>query len=138
MSVPKSKRGESKLEIVTKSNELSAYTIHICSNEKYFPKRYRWCITAKIVDSAIDISRFIVMANSVFVGDDPSMYKIRKQYQTQALASTYSLLSMMNTAYCTFAIDGQRMDYWTGLVIAVQSLIRNWRDSDRKRYSSLG
>ena len=50
MSVVKSKQTEGKLLVVTKARELAAYTIKICSNEKNFPKRYRWCITAKIVD----------------------------------------------------------------------------------------
>lgn len=31
MSVPKSKRGTSKLEVITKANELATHTIHICS-----------------------------------------------------------------------------------------------------------
>jgi len=138
MSVPKSKRGKSELEVVTKSNELATYTIHICSNEKNFPKRYRWCITSKIVEAAVDINRYIIMANSVYVKDDPNMFRLRKQYQTQALASTYSLLSMMDIAYRTFGIEGSRMDYWTGLVIAVQNLLRNWKRSDELRYKDLG
>lgn len=53
MSVPKSKRGKSKMEVITKVNELTEYTIHICSNEKNFPKRYRWCLTSKIIDTVI-------------------------------------------------------------------------------------
>lgn len=138
MSVPKSKRGHSDLEVVTKANELATYTIHICSNEKCFPKRYRWCITAKLVDAAIDISRYIIMANSVYVGEDIEMFKLRKVYQTKGLAATYSLLSMMDIAYRTFGIEGSRMDYWTGLVITVQNLLRNWKKSDERRYSNLG
>lgn len=138
MSVPKSKRGHSDLEVVTKANELATYTIHICSNEKCFPKRYRWCITAKLVDAAIDISRYIIMANSVYVGNDIEMFKLRKVYQTKGLAATYSLLSMMDVAYRTFGIEGSRMDYWTGIVITVQNLIRNWKKSDERRYSNLG
>lgn len=70
MSVPKSKRGTSKLEVITKANELATHTIHICSNESCFPKRYRWCITAKIVDAAVEISRLINMANSVYVNPE--------------------------------------------------------------------
>jgi len=136
MSVPKSKRGHSDLEVVTKANELAEYTIHICSNEKNFPKRYRWCITAKIVDAAIDISRYIIMANSIFVKDADD-YRLRKSYQNQALANTYSLLSMMDIAYKTFGIEGDRMNHWTGLVINVQSLLRSWRKSDAERHKEL-
>ena len=42
MSVVKSKRGIGKMLVVTRANELAVYTIRICSNEKNFPKRYRW------------------------------------------------------------------------------------------------
>lgn len=75
MSVPKSKRGTSKLEVITKANELATHTIHICSNESCFPKRYRWCITAKIVDAAVEISRLINMANSVYVNPESEHWK---------------------------------------------------------------
>lgn len=138
MSVPKSKRGHSDLEVATKANELATHTIHICSNEKYFPKRYRWCITSKLVDAAVDINRYIIMANSIYVGDDVESWKLRKHYQTVALASTYSLLSMMDIAYRTFGIEGSKMDYWTGLVLNVQNLLRNWKKSDERRYKTLG
>lgn len=47
MAVPEGKRTESKLAVQTKVIELAEYTITICSNEKNFPKRYRWCLTNK-------------------------------------------------------------------------------------------
>ena len=42
MSVLKSKRDESRLEVESKSIELAVYTIKACNNEKIFPKRTRW------------------------------------------------------------------------------------------------
>lgn len=53
MTVVKNKRTDSRLEVVTLSRKVASYTIKICSNESNFPKRYRWCITSKIVESAI-------------------------------------------------------------------------------------
>jgi hypothetical protein len=55
LTVPEGKRTQSKLSVQTKAIELATYTITICSNEKNFPKRYRWCLTSKIVDTAIEI-----------------------------------------------------------------------------------
>ena len=107
-------------------------------HKKEFPKRYRWCITAKIVDAAVEISRLINMANSVYVNPESEHWKadweLRRGYQVQALAQTYSLLTMMDIAYRTFGIEGSKMDYWTGLVINVQNLLRNWKRSDENRY----
>lgn len=137
MSVVKSKRGEGQLLVLSKANELSVYTIKICSNEKNFPKHYRWCITSKIVDAAIDISNNANMANSIFVKDN-SDFLLRKQFQTKALASTYALLNMMDISYRTFSIENSRMEYWTKLVSEVQNMLRNWRKADIERYKDMG
>jgi len=135
MSVVKSKRGEGQLVVITKSNELATHTIRICSNEKVFPKHYRWCITNKIVDAALEINNNANMANSVYVSDATD-YSLRKAYQTKALAATYSLLSMMDISYRTFGMESSKIEYWTGLVLEVQNLLRKWRKSDAERYKS--
>lgn len=135
MSVPKSKRSHSDLEVITKANDLAAYTIQICSNEKHFPKRYRWCITNKIVETAIEISKYALSANSIYVADgDKESLRMRKQFQIVALTDTYALLAMMDIAYRAFGIEGDRMSYWTGKVLEVQTLLRAWKKSDAERY----
>lgn len=137
MSVVASKRGEGRLAIITKADELAVYTIRICSNEKNFPKRYRWCITSKIVDAAVDITNYINMANAVFVKDSYDLV-LRRQYQTKAIASSDALLNMINISYRTFGIQADRVEYWTKLIMDVQTLLFSWRKSDSDRYRDLG
>lgn len=136
MSVVKSKRLSKKqpLQVITKANNLTTHTIRICSNENNFPKRYRWCITSKIVDAAVEIARNATIANSINADSDREMYSLRKKYQTVALANTYSLLTLVDIAYNTFSLDGDKVDYWIGLVEEVQNLLRNWKRSDEQRY----
>ena len=131
-SVPKSKRKRSDLELSVKANELAAYTIRICSNENNFPKRYRWCITSKIVDTVIDVNRFIDLANAIHV-EKRKDAKMRRKYQIKAQAHIRSLLTLMNIAYCLFDIDEKRIDYWTGMVVSIQTLLQNWKKSDKQR-----
>ena len=78
MSVPKTKRGEGQLVVLTKAYELAEYSIKICKNEKHFPKSYRWCLTSKIVDSAVSIYTKIRQSNAIFVqnADD---YAVRRK-----------------------------------------------------------
>lgn len=133
MSVVKSKQSVGKLVAVTKSRELAEYTLKICANEKAFPKRYRWCLTAKIVESAMNINNGVNMANSVFVRDDAD-YLLRKQYQTRALAETYALLSMVDIAYRTYSLETARVEYWTRLIYDVQNIIRNWRKAEIEKH----
>ena len=136
MSVVKSKRKSNKqpLQVITKANNLTTHTIRICSNENNFPKRYRWCITSKIVDAAVEIARNATIANSINADSDREMYSLRKKYQMVALANTYSLLTLIDIAYNTFSLDGDKVDYWIGLVEEVQNLLRNWKRSDEQRY----
>ena len=136
MSVVKSKRGESDLNVITKARELASYTLHICSNEKNFPKRYRWCITNYIISDAFEIHRNTRKANSVFVSRK-SDYETRRQFQNKAIAAIDSMLGDMDIAYATFGINDDRIEYWTGLVIEIQKLLRNWRKSDQERYKDL-
>lgn len=79
MSVVKSKQSEGKLVAITKARELCEYTLKICANEKNFPKRYRWCLTSKIVESAMNIHNGVNMANSVYVRDEAD-FLLRKRY----------------------------------------------------------
>lgn len=136
MSVVKSKQSEGKLLVVTKSRALAEYTLRICANEKNFPKRYRWCLTAKIVDSAMNISNGVNMANSVYVRDETD-YTLRKRYQTQALAETYALLSMIDIAYHAYNLETARVEYWARLIYDVQNLIRNWRKAEIEKHDRM-
>lgn len=133
MSVVSSKRGVGRLTVFTKANDLAAFTIRICSNEKNFPKHYRWCVTSKIVDAALDINNYITMANSVYVQSENDI-ALRHQFQQKAIASSYALLSMIDIAYRTFGIDSTKIDHWTGMILEVQNLLRNWKKSDNDRY----
>lgn len=136
MSVVKSKRSEGQLSVFTKANDLAVYTIKICSNEKHFPKHYRWCITSKIVETALDINNNIIEANTIYVSDAQD-YALRKERQQKALAASAALLSMTDIAYRTFGIESGKIEHWTGLIMDVQTAIRNWKKFDAERYKNL-
>lgn len=65
MSVIKAKRSEGKLQVLIQANNLCVYTVQICKNEKYFPKRDRWIMTQHIVHEALDVLCCIKRANAV-------------------------------------------------------------------------
>lgn len=136
MPVPKSLREEGELRVVTEARGLAAHSIRICSNENTFPKRYRWCITSKIIDTAIDICSNIDKANAVYVSDTND-YALRKGFQNKAIVNTYSLLTLINIAYTTFDIENSKIMYWTKMVTTVQKLLRSWKKSDSDRYNKI-
>jgi hypothetical protein len=136
MTVPVERRTESKFEIMTKANELAKYTVKICSNEKNFPKRYRWCITYQIVENAVEINCDINRANAIYVKTKAD-WKQRRAYQKKAQADIAALITLLDIAKCTFNINGKRMYYWCGLINDVRTKLKAWMESDEKRYSDL-
>lgn len=133
MSVVSSKRGTTQLEIFIKANELCAYTIKICSNEKNFPKRYRWCLTGKIVDSILEAYKLLICANTIRVGNTLDK-DTRENFQNQALGLYEAAISLMDVAFRTFSLKESSVDYWIGLVEEVQKLLKAWKKSDTLRF----
>lgn len=135
MSVIKAKRSEGKLEILTQANNLCVYTVQICKNEKYFPKRDRWIMTQHIVHEALDVLCCVKRANAVNVvtWDD---YTYRRAQQVEAYSHAEALLTLLDVAYCTLCIEKERIEFWTGQIISVENLLKKRRESDRKRYKA--
>lgn len=132
MSVVESKREEGKLRAATKAKELAVYTIRICSNEKNFPKRHRWCLTNEIVRAALQINCCIEKANSVrYKNATEGELEIRRKYQTIAIAETYSLTNLISIAKILYGLNGDKVEYWTRLVKSVRTLARSWKNSEK-------
>ena len=136
MSVIKAKRSEGKLQVLIQANNLCVYTVQICKNEKYFPKRDRWIITQHIVHEALDVLCCIKRANAVNVATWED-YKYRRAQQVEAYSHAEALLTLLDVAYITLCIESQRIEFWTGQIISVENLLKKWRESDRKRYKSI-
>lgn len=133
MSVLKSKRQESKLQVLVKARELATYTTQIIGNEKSFPKRSRWIIAQKIADEAVEIYTCCRRANSVSVEMD-SDYVFRHDQQTKAFSHCEALLSLIEIAYGLYNIESRRIEHWTGLVIETEKLLGKWKLNDKRRY----
>lgn len=133
MAVPEGKRTESKLEVQTKARELANYTTTICSNEKIFPKRDRWILTNRIVNTVLTIMEEVDTANDIYVSTKVD-FDLRRTSQTIALSYTARLLGLMQLAYEKYNIEDKRIKHWTQLVVDTRELIKKWRQSDSNRY----
>ena len=137
MSVVSGKRGEGELKVITVSSNLCDYTLQITSNEKHFPKRYRWNITNRILQITFDIDDHLIYANSVFVRDGDGSLLRRQTHQLEALELTNVLLRNIDRAYRRLGIDSDRIEYWTGQIKELQRLIRGWYRKDKERYEHI-
>ena len=133
MSVLKAKRDGGKLTVLTKAREMCGYTITICKNEAHFPKRDRWILTQPIVTESLEIMSCIRRANSIRV-ETQMDYDYRRSQQVQAYGHAEAMLTLMSIAYEVLNVDHDRVEFWTGLVLDVETLIQKWRNSDKIRY----
>lgn len=122
--------------VVTKARILREYTIRICTNEKHFPKRYRWCITKNIIDNCNQVTDLILAANEVKV-ENLSDKSRRLERQKTALELTTVLLDNINVAYDVFHFKINTLDEWTRKISDIQNLLRAWIRSDSTRYINI-
>ena len=136
MSVAKGDRKESSsnLETAKMLKGLCVYTIQICKNEKNFPKRDRWILTAPIVKCAVKAYAKVLEANAITVVklDD---YMMRRKCQIQARKKLKSMIGLVEIAYTTLSLEESRLEYWTGYIKGCMDILSKWRAADRKRYA---
>lgn len=136
MSVAKGDRKESSsnLETAKMLKGLCVYTIQICKNEKNFPKRDRWILTAPIVKCAVKAYAKVLEANAITVVklDD---YMMRRKCQIQARKKLKAMIGLVEIAYTTLSLEESRLEYWTGYIKGCMDILSKWRAADRKRYA---
>ena len=67
MSVPVFKRTENKLQALKDTITMTSYLINMCENEKIFPKKCRWTLCNKLINTCIKTVAEIRQANSISV-----------------------------------------------------------------------
>lgn len=137
MSVPVSKRQEGELVVFTKSRQLLARTITVCSNEKHFPKKLRWAFASKICDKANEMYTLILQANSVYVENEQEA-QLRILYWKQALACAVALESLADLSVELSQMSLDKVRSWVKDIHEVITLIRNRIKSDKERFCKNG
>lgn len=134
MSVVTGKRTQGKLRVLNDSAEVVRYTLSAVKNEKVFPKSYRWLLSQKIADEAVDSYACIRRANAVNVKNAKD-YEYRRDQQLRAYAHLEALLGLVDVAFNVLSIEVRRIEYWTELILKTENSLKNWGRSDKNRYS---
>ena len=132
MSVRKGDRGEGKLQVLNKARELKKYSLTIVKSEKNFPKSTRWLYASPIVNEVREACICIRHANSVYVTTEDE-YNYRRMEQVKAHAHLDALLDLIDDAYDAGYISGKQVEYWTGLILHTDDLLKAWIKSDKEK-----
>lgn len=135
MSVRKGDRGEGKLQVLNKAREFKKYSLTIVKSEKNFPKSTRWLYASPIVNEVREACICIRHANSVYVTTEDE-YNYRRMEQVKAHAHLDALLDLIDDAYDAGYISGKQVEYWTGLILNTDDLLKAWIKSDKEKHKA--
>lgn len=113
------------------ANEVEYKIIKMTMNEKYFPKRSRFIITNKLIESAMNVSSNFNAANAIFPNTEDKL-KLREQYQTIGKANMNVLEHQLNLSLRLFNIPGTVMDEIFSQVSEMKKMYPNWIKGARK------
>ena len=136
MSKLEKDRTPGKYDVLQASKELAGYTLRITSNEKNFPKRYRFSVVGKIQDKALEIVDCLIMANEIYPNTRVELER-RFLYQKTARAAVRSMMTLMEIAADTVGVNAGTLEHWTGQARDVRNHISAWIKSDQKRFNNL-
>ena len=136
MSVPEGLRGTGRLEVIEKALDLADYTITITANPKIFLPEYQKALTDDINRIALAIYIDAWTANNILVRNAENFAE-RKRLQERAARNCNNLLALMQLAQKVFLLKLKRIQFWGEKTLNVRNLLRAWKESDYKRYSSL-
>ncbi len=136
MSVVKGKRNETKLLVLSEAEKLANYTINMVTQEKRFPKRYRWIFSGKIGDSAIRVHSLVNMANAIYPKNKVEL-RIRIKYIIDAIAEITNLLSLISLCRQQRNINLSDIDFWLETATYEKTLLLKWREAHYKKFDDL-
>lgn len=127
-----SQRTDSAMSVVVYMERLQTHLFRITTNEKQFPKSYRYTLSAKIRDTCLEAYMDIYMASYIKPKDEEDFDRIRK-YQNDAfdklvalkalITASTSLANLTNVSYLAELYDDttEAFNHWT------KNLNRNYR-----------
>ena len=130
MSVKVADRKESHVQFITTAGELLKHTTSNCLK---FPKRMTFYCSIKLVDTAQNIYRDLIYANSLYLFTDEHAKK-RKELFEKSLGYLDFLSSMLNIEIVYVPNTKETVwSKWTKLIDREKDLIKAVMKSDEKR-----
>ena len=113
------------------ANEAEYKIVKMTMNEKYYPKRARFIITNKLIESAMNVFSNFNAANSIFPNTEEKL-KIREQYQTIGKANLVILEHQLNLSKRLFNIPSTVLDEIFLIILDIKKMYSNWVKAGRK------
>lgn len=121
-----------ELKVLSKSKQLTKYTMKITNNTKRYPKKVRFTITNRIQDKTINIVENILRAN-LYSLKNKKEQKMRKFRQKEILILCKELLFFVELSKENSYINSKSFKYWSKNILEIQYMVGGWINADKKR-----
>lgn len=132
-----SERTQGDYDILQKAKEIAGYVLKITHNEKNFPKRYRFSVTNKLQEKAMDIIANLIEAYEIYPNSQAE-FDERLSRMKVARAEIRSLLALTEVAATAFEIKASTFEYLTRQLMDLKKHLTAWIQSDLKRFKDKG
>gem|GEM_PF-161145 len=126
---------QSEFVIITKAKDLVKHTF-LMTNERRFPKKYRFTIVNRLHDLTLDIFQHIQEANELDLSD-PQEYRERRYEQKKALTKCKTVLFLIELSFESGLISTEQCAAWSKYVLDVKYMTAKWRKQDRERAATM-
>lgn len=126
-----SKKNPSEFVLITKAKDLVKHTF-LMTNEKRFPKKYRFTVVNRLHDLTLDIFALIGEANELDL-TDPQEARERRYNQKKALTKCKTVLFLLELSLENNLISKEQCAVWTKAVLDVKYMTAKWRKQDQQR-----
>ena len=134
MNPPPKQAEQSEFTIITKAKDLVKHTFRM-TNDRRFPKKYRFTIVNRLHDLTIDIFQHIQEANELDLAD-PQEFRERRYDQKKALTKCKTVLFLIELSFERELISKDQCAAWTKAVLDVKYMTASWRKKDRERVTT--
>lgn len=122
---------QSELAVITKAKDLCSYVLTVTDKS---PKRFRFTLTAKLQNYALNIIENLYRANEVFVKKgEREKAQWRTDFQHMALTELKLLGYMAQLSMEQGCILPKQYEQITKKIHDCQNMLSAWINSDRKR-----
>ncbi len=125
---------QSEFILITKAKDLVKHTF-LMTNDRRFPKKYRFTVVNRLQNLVIDIFQHIQEANELDLSD-PQEFRERRYEQKRALTKCKTVLFLIEISFENGLISKDQCEAWTKYVLDVKYMTASWRKKDRERVTA--
>ncbi len=123
---------KTELSVITGAKDLCSYIMKVTDKS---PKRFRFTITAKLQNYALNVIEHLYRANEVYTADNNrENIKIRRDFQHRAMTELRLLGYMSNLAMEQQSILPKQYEQISRKIFECQNMLGGWMNSDRRRF----